>query len=330
MKIPVINKITKQKGVYIERSLPVDGAIKVSQGAEILPYDSLGECSYSHRMMHYQKGFKPKKFKEDGQFYYFGSDIGKYHSQTVTAPYNGNLFKNNDGTFTYTEVESRYLLLSGVWGVVDKIVESKSVLLKTSMRNINLVAATKVDFAGELIVFPNPSHVLEKHYIEEFSVEAAEGKIVYVGHNVDTPLLEEAQKYGWGGVVSGSCDKETFDYAKTKNMCFGIFTGFGDNPTPDDVYNLLSNVSNRYVFFVGEKNVLQIPIPKDEVLQDTAYSKVNPLKEIAQGQKVMVLQKNYFGKLGVVDRIEEFSIFVKFDTEQKPVEIKIPNFNIVE
>jgi len=329
MQIPVIKKIAETKDVYVERALPVDGSINMTQGSEVVPYDAIGECNYSHRMLNYPKGFSPYKYKEEGQFYYLGSDLGKYQSQKVTAPFNGNMSKNDDGIFTYTEVEVRYLLLSGVWGVIDKIIESKSVLIKTSMRDINLVATTKVDFAGELIVFPNPSHVLEKHYIEEFSVEAAEAKIVYVGNSVDTPLLMEAQKYGWGGVLAGSADKETFDFAKANNMCFGVFTGFGDHPTPDDVYDLLRNVANRYMFFVGEKNILRIPVPKEEAVQ-APKSKFAPIKELKTGMRILALQKPYFGRLGSVDRIEGSSIFVKFDVEPKPVEIKVPNLYIAE
>ncbi|RJR27290.1 hypothetical protein C4561_02570 [candidate division WWE3 bacterium] len=328
MYIPVISKLQFNENVFIERVLPVEGEIQVEQGKDVVPYDHTGVCMYSHRVVNLPKNFKPKSFKKDGQFFYYGVDLGKVDSSKVTAPYNGNLFKKEDGTFLYKEVEGKYILLSGVWGNVDKIIEKRSVLIKTRTYDLNLVAATNLTFAGELIVFPNPSHVLEKFYLDEFTSGAADGKIVYVGNHVTINLLNEAIKYGLGGVIAGSADKRTFQYARKNNICFGLFSGFGDIPTPDDVYKVLNEVTNRYVFFQGERSILRIPMPPEATPVKMKTS--GPLKFVKKGMQVVVLQKPYFGKIGIVDRNTESSIFVKFNSTENAVEVRVPNVYAID
>jgi hypothetical protein len=54
------------------------------------------------------------------------------------------------------------------------------------------------------------------------------------------------------------------------------------------------------------------------------------VKKVAKEQKVQVMQKPHFGKIGTIDSVLDSSIFVKFDNEFGPVEIDLPNFYIIE
>jgi hypothetical protein len=45
---------------------------------------------------------------------------------------------------------------------------------------------------------------------------------------------------------------------------------------------------------------------------------------------VQVFQNPYFGWVGVVDRVMESSIFVKFGIDKNSVEVRLPDFFIVE
>ncbi len=49
------------------------------------------------------------------------------------------------------------------------------------------------------------------------------------------------------------------------------------------------------------------------------------LKSVKSGMGVMTLQKPYFGRIGTVDRVKEFSILVRFPDKEESVEIFIPN-----
>lgn len=332
MYIPVVSKISQVKEVFIERVLPKDGEISVKTGNQVLPYDHLGNCQYSSRVFRLPSEFKPKKVKGDKKFYYVNSELGKLDKKAINAPFNGNLFQKEDGSYDFNEEEDKYFLLAGVWGVVDKVIEGKSVLIKASVLDLNLMAATDINFSGELVVFPNPSEVLEKHYLGEFSSDSAEGKIVYVGHNVSRTLLDEAVKQGWGGILAGSTDVDTFRNAKNREVSFGVFSGFGEISTPTEIFDLLNSVTNRYVFFNGDENILRIPVPPEQAAEQPQKKKVkmNPLKFVKKGIKVLVLQAPYYGQIGAVDRVTESSIFVKLPAKEKPVEIKFPNVFAVD
>jgi hypothetical protein len=325
MLVPRIKKVVESNNVYMERVLPNPGHIHAKIGDEVKPFDHIGSCSISHSLMKFPKKFKPSKKKSDKQYVPFGSKLGSVDKETITAPFNGHLFKDTDsGKYLFKEIESKYSLLAGVWGNIDKISEGHSVLIKTQLMDMQLVASTKKYFTGELIVFPNPWHTLEKYYLTEF-VAGAGGKIIYVGNTVDVELLVEAQRLGVGGILAGSCNKETFTFAKSRDINLGIFTGFGMIDTPSEVFDYLKTVSNRFVIFQGEKNLLRVPIP-EPTEKSKKTSVENVLVELEKDMRVFLLEKNYFGQVASVDNVGESSIFVKLPKAKNPVEIHLPNF----
>lgn len=329
MWVPVLNKVLETSESYVERLLPVPGTLFVNPGDNVVPYSHLGFCSYSQKTLKLPAKFRPVGYKKDGQFYYIHNNLGKSGRLPVEAPYNGNLFKMPSGEYEFRQEVSRYTLLSGVWGIVDKVVDKKSLLIKTTMKNLNLVIATKTDFAGELVVFPNPSHLLEKFYLDEFTKGSGDGKVVYIGNQISINLLKQAVKYGVKGIVGGSADLETYKYALKSGISFGLFSGFGNIPTPEDIYTVLTGVSNRYVFFKGEQNVLSIPMPPEEQVQTIQKKLKQPIVDAKKGMRVLILQHPHFGESGTIDSLTENSIFVKFNLNDKAVEIRVPNFYIL-
>lgn len=330
MLVPVLSKIKNSKEVLIERTLAVPGQLLVEENTKVVPYDRLGTCIFSQKILKLPHNFRPNDFKRDGQFYYFNSYLGHERRTKIEAPYNGNLHKIHNDTYEFSEEPKKYNLLSGVWGDVAKIVDKNSVLIKSSVKDINLVIATKSMVAGELLVFPNPPHLLEKYYVENFASSDADGKIIYVGNHVSLQFIKDAVKYGIGGIVGGSTDKETFRYAVDAGISFGLFGGFGNISTPDDVYTSLNAVSHRYVFFQGEQNLLRIPVPPEENIASIEPTIPSALVKVQKGMRVIVLQRPYFGKSAVVDRVSISSIFVKFSLNENAVEIFSPNFFVLQ
>jgi hypothetical protein len=217
---------------------------------------------------------------------------------------------------------------------VEKIKEGKSVLIKTNTLELNLVAATNASFSGEFVVFPNPSDNLKKHYLSGFS-SGAGGRIVYIGDHAPLDLVVEAYRLGVGCLLAGSANKDTVNYAKSKNMGLGLLSGFGEITTPHETYQLLSDVGNRFVFFQGERNLLRIPVSPDELKKSKTRKRKNKvvLKSVKKGLKVMVLEKPHFGHIGVVDSVGDYSIFVKFPDKpeiKELVQVKLPNILAVE
>ena len=340
MLVPVTKKIEDNEKGFIERALPVAGELSVKVGDSVQPFDHLGECSFSQNEIILPKSFKPNGLRTDKRYYYFGSLLGKNGSDKVLAPYDGNLFMSDDKRYKFSEIDRKYILLSGVWGKVKSILEKRSVFLEAQTKDILFGASTEVSTSGELVVFPNPTDILKRSYLESFA-KGIKGKIVYVGDFVGLDVVEKAIELEANGIIVGSAHKEVFDFAKAKNLAFGIISGFGKIATPDSVYKLLSSVSYRYVFFEGDKNLLKIPVDSQCQTQAQAQESVStpekisakasaPIKKVTSGMNVQVLQDPYFGWIGAVDRTTESSIFVKFGFDKSSVEVKLPNFYIVE
>ncbi len=336
MLVPVVRKIKNNEKLLVERVFPVEGDWGVELVEFVEPFSRLGACRFSQNTLNLPKDFKPNNMKSTRKLYYSGSLLGKSKREKIVAPYDGYLIQV-DKKFIFEENERNYLLLSGVWGTVKSLYEKKSALIESQSKDILFCASTGESTSGELVVFPNPSDVLKRSYLENF-VKGVKGKVIYIGHFVGTDVVKRAYELGASAVLSGSCHSETFDFAKSHNFAFGIFSGFGNIKTPEDIYKYLSSVSFRYVFFEGEKSILRVPVRVEDI-QVSADKKVKKviepedlgyIKDIEAGMKVQVLQNPYFGWIGVVDRVAESSIFVKFGLDDRSVEVRLPNFLIVE
>lgn len=341
MLVPVIRRIKENKNCFLERVFPVDGNWNVQVGDYVEPFNHLGECRFSQNEMRFPKEFKPENLKNSKKFYYQGSLLGKNKKEKIFAPYDGNLILTEEKEYFYEEVERKYLLLSGVWGTVKALHENKSALIATQTKDILFSSSTDIHASGELVVFPNPSDILKKSYLENF-VKGVKGKIIYIGHFVGLDVVKRAYELEASAVVAGSAHSEVFDFAKNHQFPLGIFSGYGKIKTPEEVYKFLSSVSFRYVFFEGGKNLLRVPVKAEDIVDSKSIKKdkkekseaefvdAELVKNIEAGMRVQVLQNPYFGWMGTVDRVEESSIFVKFGLEDRSVEIRLPNFLIVE
>lgn len=327
MIAPVVRKIIQKERCLIERVLPVNGIISVETGVAVEPFDHLGECRFSQNKLEFSKGFKPSNFKTDKRFYYSGSILGKIGKEKITAPFDGNMEVDSLKRYIFSENDKQYPLLAGAWGIVKSTCKNRSVLLETQAKDLLLAASTDVHSSGELVVFPNPSDVLKQSYLENFA-KGIKGKVVYVGNFVDIDVLEKAYTMQASAVLSGSAHRDAFTFAKERNFAFGLISGFGNIKTPESVYKFLSSITYRYVFFNGDQNSLRIPIKSEDIVKDADTKLL--IKQLVVGDEVQVLQEPYFGLVGIVDRIYESSIFVKFGIDKKSVEVKVPNFIITE
>ena len=228
----------------------------------------------------------------------------------------------------YTELgqTSSQILLSGVWGNVEDIVENQSVLIKSYSVDLHLVISSGLYAEGELIVFPNPSDFIQHQYLEKFAYSLM-GKVIYIGNSVSKDVIQLAQKYGVSGIIAGGCARSTFDFAQKSNFFLGLFSGFGNCKTPDVIFNVLSDVSTRIVFVSGQDHCVKIPMP-------AGFPNINaPLEEpifkpLERGLKVLILQIPYFGDTGSVlqvDDADNSKVLVKLTTLGETVEVNVPN-----
>ncbi len=332
MYIPTIKKIKYSNNVLVERSLPSKGSVSAKIGQKVEPFARLGISKVSYDDLLLPAKLKISKGLVNGNFVYGGKKIGSIGLKPVLAPFNGYLSLNKDGAgYSLKEEERDFWLLSGVWGEVVNVTKDKSVLIKAQTIDVHLAACTKTDMEGELVVFPNPSDVLEMQYLENFAKDVY-GKIIYVGDFASERFIKKAIDHSVGGIIAGGADREGFDIAKRNGIFLGIFTGFGYEIIPDLIFNILKDVSNRYVFVIGGKNLLRIPAPEPFLSKDAAESLVQEsiFKYVKKGLRVLVLQKPYFGWMGEIDRVSGSSIFVRFDGKKDSVEVLVPNILAVD
>lgn len=325
MLVPVIKKIIKSNNVLMERSLPGPGRLNVKVGDKVEPFTKLGMSKISYKVMRIGAMSELIIGKSWKEFFYAGEKIGTINSKSIIAPFDGYLVIENDDYYLKEE-EKSYWLLSGVWGSVVNILEEKSVLLKGQMTDIHFSACSSHALSGELVVFPNPSDILEMQYLEKFE-KYAFGKIIYVGNLANSEILEKASKMGIAGIIAGGADKSVFITAKKNKIFLGLFSAFGNAPTPKFIFDVLKEVSNRYVFIQGEKNLLRIPMPESF---KTTKKKPSVLRQLKKEMIVVVLQDPYFGWMGIVDSIKGSSIFIKLSDNGEVVETSIPNILILE
>ncbi len=246
-----------------------------------------------------------------------------------TLPEKGSLEVSvGDEVRSFTELgrTSSGVLLSGVWGIVEDIVPDQAALIRTFAVDLHLLVSTAPYIEGELIVFPNPSDLIQKQYFDKFSY-SLEDKVVYTGNNVSLDILKIAESYGVAGILTGGCNRKTFDYARERNLFLGLFSGFGNSRTPDIIFDVLNDLSTRTVFVSGEERYVRIPVsPEFDVKEWFGHHKPDVVfRDIKRGSRVLVLQNPWFGESGHVLEIVGGVVIVKLSGIGNTIEVNIPN-----
>lgn len=324
--IPKIKIKKYSSEVYMERALPLKGAISVKEGDLVDPVTRLGMTKISTGISYLPANLKLSKGKFESGYFYFGETIGRTGFNKVVGPFDGYISKSQHG-YILTQEPKEHWLLSGMWGKVDKVISESSVLIKTQAMDFKLAVGSSKFVNGELVVFPNPTDVLQLQYLENFSKDVF-GKIIYLGSYATYDSVEKAVQLGVSGLLAGSAEKQAFDYAKQNGVCFGLFSGFGKLETPDIVYSFIKEVSGRFVFIMGERNVFRIPVPVEtnENLNQDSQVLVEPVV----GMLVQVFQKPYYAHIGEITGVQDEVIYVKLNQAEQPVQISLPNIVAVE
>lgn len=328
-KIPKLSKIVKNNDVYVERVLPKEGKLNVKVGMKTEPFTKMGVTKVSYGKLPINDSFRLESKKRVGDFFYTGDTVGYVRGKKVIAPFDGRIEKV-ENNYLYKQDERDFWLLAGVWGEIVGVVKRRSVLLKTQTTDLHLAAYTKISYSGELIVFPNPSKILELQYLEKFLKDSF-GKIIYLGDHVDVPAVEKAVNLGVAGLLAGSAAREAFSLAKENEMFLGVFSGFGEVPTPKPIYEFLNDISNRFVLLQGSRGVVRVPNPERFSENETTSDNQDLLVELREGLRVQVLKYPEFGQVGTVQKIDDNGqIYVKLDQKAKPVQVQIPNILALE
>lgn len=322
--IPVYKKMKYSEDAIIERSLPVVGEPLTKEGDPVVPFTKLGKARVSSKILKLDPKIKLSKGNQKGTVIYEGEIIGKEGMfKKVKAPFTGALEEEHNGTLVFAQEKKDSWLLSGLWGTVEKIEGNKSVFIKSQTLDINFVAYTSYFVMGELVVFPNPSELLDLEYLERFS-KNTKNKVIYIGNHVRKPVVDTAIEMGIGALIGGSTDKNTFDYADSKGLPLVVTTGFGKLTTPVFIFDFLKSISNRHVFIDGKQGIMRVPMPPENNFKDQ-QPLGGTLRELAPGLNVLVLEKDHFGKTATILEVMDATIKVKLDKSGEEFQTKVPN-----
>ncbi len=317
--IPKVAKLVYSRDIYMERPLPLKGTVNVQVGDSVEPITKIGMTKISNAVSHIPSNLSFAKGKFESGFVYTGEKIGRSGLRKAIAPFDGYISKA-DQNYVLTQEPKEYWVLSGVWGQVVKKVENTSVLIKTQCIDVKLTVCSHKYISGELIVFPNPSNLLQMQYLENFSKDVY-GKIIYLGEFAPYDAIVHAADLGVGAIIAGGADKVSFEYAKSKNMTLGLINGFGNLETPDYIFDVIKEVSSRYVFVLGQSNTLRIPVPSF----DKETSNGSELVELTEGLRVQVFQKPYYGMTGTISSVQGSSVYVNLSGASEPIQFSLPN-----
>jgi hypothetical protein len=323
--IPKIKKKKYSSNIFMERALPLKGTISVKEGDTVDPVTRLGMTKISTGISYVPVNFKLSKGKFESGYFYYGETIGRTGFNKVVGPFDGYISKSQQG-YILTQEPKEHWLLSGMWGSVEKLIGDSSVLIKTQAMDFDLAVCSSKFVNGELVVFPNPTDVLQLQYLQNFSKDVF-GKIIYLGGFATFESIEKAVELGVSGLLAGSAEKQAFDYAKEKGICLGLFSGFGRLETPEIIYDFIKEVSGRFVFMMGERNLFRIPVPP---MESGEVSNNNVLVEPVVGMLAQVFQKPYYTHVGQITDVQNDVIYVKLNGAEQPVQIKLPNIVAVE
>lgn len=326
MYIPIYKKIYFSPEAFIERTLPRPGEILVKENESVSPVSRLGITKVSYSAMPIDGSLKLAKGKTEDGYFYKGERLGRVGLKYVVAPFNGYLSREKVG-YIFKQEDRDYRLMAGVWGKVQGVVKERSTLIKTQFVDIPFTFCTPGMVSGELVVFPNPTEILELQYLEHFT-KGAEDKVIYVGGYASEAFLEAALNKGVSAVVAGGADKASYKFAEKHKMFLGGFNGFGYLPVVDFVYDFLKDVSSRYVFVDGSRGLLRIPVPVDftaTTIRSETNTKYKHLIKVEPGLKVQVFVKPYVGWFGEIEEVQDYLIYVKLYNTEEKIEVSIPN-----
>lgn len=315
--------------------------IKVHPGYEVDPDTILGEGQtiLGYKIIELAKilGVRAK----DGQLYlkkrlgqncYSGELIAEKKGflqmgiQRIIAASDGSLdsYDNKTGQLKIKLIPKREMLMSGVYGVVDKVdLKKAEVLIRTQATIIFGVAGSGREKEGTLHLLSDNSGLLisSRQISSDFS-----GSIIIGGSMVFADALQKCVSLGIGALITGGINASDFrtisgggfhltgTHWTDAGITVLVTEGFGSAAIGDDIYNALRSHEGHFCLVDGNNGRLILPT-KDQnsmmYIRKTAVQKnhiwrSSPVisSELKVGSRVRVVSADALGSQGIVSHID--------------------------
>lgn len=319
MIIPVYKNIRYEKDFFIERSLPSKGKIMVEVGDLVQSYTKIGYSKDNSKELIIPHDYKlDKKFKKSTIFK-MGDILAKKQDTYIFAPFDGYV-EDRGNHFVLVKHQEDYWCLSGVAGRIEKILQSRACMISTKGYFLKLFASSFPVCEGELKVLPNPSELIEIEFMEKY-IKDGIGKIVYTGDYLRKSMLVKAMEIGCEGILCGSTDRDTLNFAKDSGFFVGLLSGFGRIPTTTKMFKLLKELDSSYSLI--QEGSDEIFISSDEFGSYLSKS----FAVLKEGLEVISMAYPYYGWQGEIEKVESDFVFVKIVKTNEV--IKTSKFNVI-
>jgi hypothetical protein len=317
MITPVYKNIEYLKEFYLERALPNKGKLLVSEGEKVFSYTKVGYSKNAAHEMIIPKDLKFNPKLKNKKFIKSGDLLAFRNTTYLFAPFDGYLEEKNGGRHLIKHQED-FWLLSGISGQVIKVIPSKSCLIKTSGYKLKFFETSISNVEGELKVMPNPSELIELDFMQRY-IKNGVGQVVYSGDYLRKSLLDKAIEIGCEGIICGSCDRETFIYAKQNNFFVGVLSGFGRLPTHSKVFELLKNFDGKYL--IARENSKDLFISSENLAKNKDVLINSSYVFLKKGMDVISLEYPYFGWEAEVLNIESDIVNVRIKKNNEVIDL---------
>ena len=328
--------------ICVRRSLPFGkGQIEAKVGEEVSPATVLGEgqTPSGFRSIHLATELevapdKAAKFllKKIGDTIFEGELLASneqmfgLQKRAITSPIDGILDYYNEysGNLRLKLLPKPNKLVSGVYGVVQKVDESKKeVYIKTLASLIYGVLGSGQERDGLLKVLGSSEALISSKQI----TEDMKGKIIVGGSIVFADALEKAVEVGVTGIISGGINTGDylsvsggswkFDEKKWSDVGLSLLIteGLGSIPLSEDIFELLIKHHDRFALIDGNSRYLILPsndqssmayIRKTDMQMDLHQTvEVEQVCELKVGSHVRLIANQVIGVLGVVESIDQ-------------------------
>lgn len=377
----IYKRLRLQKNIIstIVRILPGKGKINVQMGQEVTPDEVIGTSTIpsGFRIINVtsllevgSSSIESYIKRQVGQRIYKGEllackDGGLFKGKkVVTSPTDGiiDFINSRNGEVKISFLPKRINLPAGVFGVIGFVdhVHSK-VLIKTQITKIYGVFGSGRNRDGYL-------HVLgsNQELIDSQSVSIKDAEHILVGRNlIYKEAISAAISSNVSGIITGGINTKDYRgmaggylaFPKKFDNDIGISVvvceGFGSVPIGQDIFGLLTEYDQKFVFIDGNQATVSLPSDKSDCmiairkialptnlevdLGEPLVSEGN-LEDIKLGAKVRVIGVTYLGEQGKIIAIDKLktrlasgvlSQLVTLETKSRKIQIPINNIEII-
>ncbi len=323
--VPVFQTFRPFEDREILRTLPADGTVFVKVGDKVAPADIIAETLIS-------KGFRlfnvadilgvpadevPKYLKKEIGAKVYKDEVLAERKQYLGAitrqfvvPCDGVLENLNglNGQLTIRFLPERLRLVAGFYGEVTEIMDNRNIKIRTQVHVIkaNMGVGTKREGVIKILtVFGGTVKAID------MDVDSAK-KVIVAGGLISRDLIQKSIVLGVRGIIGGGMHVRDYrslisslNPQEDVGISILVLDGFGRFEIDEEVFETLKRYSNRHVIMDPQEKELIIPLSKDEWKSKSKHDREEPkMALLKEGLQVTVTSWPYFGKKGVVKRVD--------------------------